>query len=152
MKRMMSRAAVLMGLLMVGLVGCGEGMADEGVPGEQSQQGTTVDLGTEQQALDSRYSVAFFDICGCGAKINSYVTFQWSAPIRRRSDNWVGLYKVGTAHWEFVSYSYIGIGDTSGTIAIPTNSTPGMYEFRYFGNSNYDMLLAVSPQFEIRAQ
>ena len=71
------------------------------------------------------------------------VTVSWTAPAGSAPDDWIGLFRVGASHREYISWIYTG-GATAGSAAFRMPAQTGEYEFRYLLNDGYTDLRATS--------
>ena len=65
------------------------------------------------------------------------IAVNWSAPLSHAYD-WVGLYRVGTADTDYISWQYVP-PSTTGTLTFMAPDERGRYEFRYFLNDGYTL-------------
>jgi hypothetical protein len=66
----------------------------------------------------------------------------WTAP--GQLWDWIGLYSVGASSFDYLDYQYTG-GAASGTLTWTAPAQPGLYEFRYFANDEYDEIARSGP-------
>ncbi|HLJ48623.1 MAG TPA: choice-of-anchor Q domain-containing protein [Bryobacteraceae bacterium] len=70
----------------------------------------------------------------------SPISFGWTADTGRTAQDYIGLYKVGNASDQPVTFQDT-FGAPSGTLSVTAPSTPGLYELRYIvGSSGYTYL------------
>lgn len=81
--------------------------------------------------------------------LGSTVDVTWNAPSNHSGLDWIGLYPVGGASYQYVGWTYAGpTGQTSGTasVVLGAPAAPGdSYEFRYLLNNGYDIAATSSP-------
>ena len=71
------------------------------------------------------------------------VTVSWTAPSGGSSTDWIGLFRVGDDHRQWIAYTYTN-GATSGSHVFKMPTQTGQYEFRYLLNNGYTDLRATS--------
>jgi hypothetical protein len=70
----------------------------------------------------------------------SPLSVSWVAPIGRPAEDWLAIYKQGSAHEAYNDFWWrYTDGAATGTFTIPAPAQPGLYEFRYFANDGYVM-------------
>lgn len=73
--------------------------------------------------------------------------------------DWVGLYAKGATHTSFLSWQYLNGSHTSGTagqssatLSFPMPATAGTYEFRFFADDGFGLLVTSGPVVVTTAQ
>jgi YD repeat-containing protein len=93
-------------------------------------------------SYQSSYSLT---VSASAVTTGSTITVNWTAPSGHASNDWVGLYKVGSSDNSYLWWQYTGTA-TSGSFNVTVPNQVDRYEFRYFTNGGYTRV-AVSPSF-----
>jgi pimeloyl-ACP methyl ester carboxylesterase len=89
-----------------------------------------------------------FTVGGPGAaSTGQAINASFNAPSGRPTDDWIGLFTVGSLNSAFVAKVYTN-GLTSGNLQFTAPSQPGTYEFRYLLNDGFSSV-AVSSMFNV---
>jgi hypothetical protein len=67
---------------------------------------------------------------------NGTITVNWTAPPEHATNDWIGMFAVGSPNTSYLAYRWVASG-TSGSVTFTAPATPGSYEFRYLPNNGY---------------